>query len=92
MTASDQKQLRLQKTRCLILGEDIDATVASHSVGYESPSQFCREYSRLFGAPPTARHRAAKNGIESVNTRNKELHNERQHKQVASTRLGGSAR
>jgi AraC-like DNA-binding protein len=49
----DQKQLRLQEARRLMLGEDMDAAVASHSVGYESPSQFSREYSRLFGAPPS---------------------------------------
>ena len=30
----------------------MDAATAGHSVGYESPSQFSREYSRLFGAPP----------------------------------------
>jgi len=47
-----QKQLRLQEARRLMLGEDIDAATVSHRVGYESPSQFSREYSRLFGAPP----------------------------------------
>jgi AraC-like DNA-binding protein len=31
----------------------MDAATAGHSVGYESPSQFSREYSRLFGAPPS---------------------------------------
>ena len=48
-----QKRLRLQEARRLMLGESLDAAVASHSVGYESPSQFSREYSRLFGAPPS---------------------------------------
>jgi AraC-like DNA-binding protein len=48
-----QKQLRLQEARRLMLGESLDAAGASHSVGYESPSQFSREYSRLFGAPPS---------------------------------------
>ncbi|MFV0439556.1 MAG: AraC family transcriptional regulator N-terminal domain-containing protein [Desulfopila sp.] len=47
-----QKQLRLQQARQLMLAEHLDATSASFSVGYESPSQFSREYSRLFGAPP----------------------------------------
>jgi AraC-like DNA-binding protein len=47
-----QKQLRLQEARRLLLSEDLDATTVSHRVGYESPSQFSREYSRLFGAPP----------------------------------------
>jgi AraC-like DNA-binding protein len=47
-----QKQLRLQEARRLLLSEDVDAATAGHRVGYESPSQFSREYSRLFGAPP----------------------------------------
>jgi AraC-like DNA-binding protein len=48
-----QKQLRLQEARRLMLGHAMDAATASHHVGYESPSQFSREYSRLFGAPPS---------------------------------------
>lgn len=47
-----QKQLRLQEARRLMLSEAADAAVAGHTVGYESPSQFSREYRRLFGAPP----------------------------------------
>ncbi|MBC8135175.1 MAG: AraC family transcriptional regulator [Fibrella sp.] len=47
-----QKQLRLQEARRLMLGDGLDATTASYRVGYESPSQFSREYSRWFGAPP----------------------------------------
>ena len=35
-----------------MLNQNIDASNASGIVGYESPSQFSREYSRLFGAPP----------------------------------------
>lgn len=57
-----QKQLRLQEARRLILGQSIDAATAGHHVGYDSPSQFSREYARLFGAPPLrdiARLRAA---------------------------------
>lgn len=48
-----QKQLRLQEARRLMLIEGMDVSVASYRVGYESPSQFSREYSRLFGAPPS---------------------------------------
>jgi AraC-like DNA-binding protein len=48
-----QKQLRLLEARRLMLGQALDAATASHCVGYESPSQFSREYSRLFGAPPS---------------------------------------
>jgi AraC-like DNA-binding protein len=47
-----QKQLRLQEARRLLLGEVSDAASAGHRVGYESPSQFSREYARLFGVPP----------------------------------------
>lgn len=48
-----QKQLRLQEARRLMLGEVADAATAGYRVGYESSSQFSREYSRLFGAPPS---------------------------------------
>jgi len=47
-----QKQLRLQEARRLLFAEQLDAATASHRVGYESPSQFNREYHRLFGLPP----------------------------------------
>lgn len=47
-----QKQLRLQEARQLMLNQNIDAGSAGARVGYESPSQFSREYARLFGAPP----------------------------------------
>ena len=47
-----QKRLRLQEARRLMLAEALDAAPAARQVGYESPSQFCREYGRLFGAPP----------------------------------------
>jgi AraC-like DNA-binding protein len=47
-----QKQLRLMEARRLMLAEDFDALSAAARVGYESPSQFSREYARLFGAPP----------------------------------------
>lgn len=47
-----QKQLRLQEARRLILTHAMDAATAGHRVGYDSPSQFSREYRRQFGAPP----------------------------------------
>jgi AraC-like DNA-binding protein len=47
-----QKWLRLSEARRLMLTEHLDATTAALQVGYASPSQFSREYSRLFGAPP----------------------------------------
>ncbi|MFJ5624606.1 AraC family transcriptional regulator N-terminal domain-containing protein [Peribacillus loiseleuriae] len=47
-----QKQLRLQEARHLLLSESADAADVAFRVGYESPSQFSREYSRMFGLPP----------------------------------------
>jgi AraC-like DNA-binding protein len=47
-----QKWLRLNEARRLMLNEHQDVSSAAFNVGYESPSQFSREYSRLFGAPP----------------------------------------
>ncbi len=47
-----QKWLRLNGARRLMLTHLMDAATAAFEVGYESPSQFSREYSRLFGAPP----------------------------------------
>jgi len=47
-----QKQLRLQSARDRMLMDGLDATSAAYEVGYESVSQFNREYSRLFGQPP----------------------------------------
>lgn len=49
-----QKQLRLHEARRLMLSEGLEAATASYRVGYESPSHFSREYSRMFGAPPRA--------------------------------------
>ncbi|MEH1970507.1 helix-turn-helix domain-containing protein [Nostoc sp.] len=59
-----QKQLRLQQARRLMLGQGMDAATASYYVGYESPSQFSREYSRLFGAPPLRDIARLKSGQE----------------------------
>jgi transcriptional regulator GlxA family with amidase domain len=47
-----QKQLRLQEARTLLRNDRKDIGTVSHRVGYESSSQFSREYSRLFGYPP----------------------------------------
>lgn len=47
-----QKQLRLQEARRVMISEHVDAATAGHRVGYESQSQFNREYSRFFGMPP----------------------------------------
>jgi AraC-like DNA-binding protein len=47
-----QKHLRLHEARRLLICEDIDAGTAALQVGYESVTQFNREYRRMFGAPP----------------------------------------
>ena len=47
-----QKQLRLLEARRLMVMDSMNVDAAAFQVGYESPSQFSREYSRMFGAPP----------------------------------------
>ena len=47
-----QKHLRLQEARRLLLSEGTSAEAVAYEVGYASPSQFSREYARLFGQPP----------------------------------------
>ncbi len=55
-----QKMLRLQTARQRMLMDGLDATTAAYEVGYESISQFSREYSRCFGQPPIRDIRALK--------------------------------
>ncbi len=62
------KWLRLNEARRLMLTERLDAATAAFQVGYESPSQFSREYRRVFGAPPlrdvtTLRHMAGSTSV-----------------------------
>jgi AraC-like DNA-binding protein len=47
-----QKQLRLHEARRLMLVEQVDVGTAGYRVGYQSPSQFSREYTRLYGLSP----------------------------------------
>ena len=47
-----QKQLRLNEAQRLMLAKNYDAVTACYEVGYESPTQFTREYKKMFGAPP----------------------------------------
>ncbi|MOA61281.1 Helix-turn-helix domain protein [compost metagenome] len=47
-----QKTVRLQEARRLMLTEAVQASDAAFRVGYESPSQFSREYARRYGRPP----------------------------------------
>lgn len=64
-----QKHLRLQEARRLMLTEGVSAGSAGFAVGYESQSQFSREYRRLFGVPPRrdiARLQAAVDFVPTV--------------------------
>lgn len=47
-----QKQIRLLQARTLLIAAGYSVTAAAHEVGYESPTQFSREYARTFGMPP----------------------------------------
>jgi AraC-like DNA-binding protein len=47
-----QKQIRLQEARARLLTQSEDVAAVGFAVGYDSPSQFSREYSRVYGAPP----------------------------------------
>jgi transcriptional regulator GlxA family with amidase domain len=61
-----QKQLRLAEARRLMLAERLDAATAAFRVGYESPSQFSREYSRQFGAPPMRDIAGVRSSVQEV--------------------------
>ena len=57
-----QKQLRLRAARQRMLTSALDAASAAFEVGYESPSQFNREYRRFFGRPPIRDIKALRGG------------------------------
>ncbi len=57
-----QKQLRLRVARERMLRDGLDATGVAYEVGYESVSQFNREYSRFFGQPPMRDIKALRDG------------------------------
>jgi AraC-like DNA-binding protein len=61
-----QKQLRLQEARQMLLGGDHSASDVAFAVGYESASQFSREYLRQFGAPPARDVRQLRQSIGSL--------------------------
>lgn len=63
-----RSQLRLQEARRLMVADAVDAAGAGYQVGYESPSQFSRDYVRLFGLPP-ARDASRLRGTTELNTR-----------------------
>lgn len=61
-----QKQLRLIEARRLMLADSVTASSAAFAVGYESVSQFTREYRRMFGQPPATEIAAARTKIEAA--------------------------
>jgi len=61
-----QKSLRLQEARRLLMVEEMEASNVAFQVGYESPSQFSREYARLFGLPPLRDVKRIRESFESV--------------------------
>jgi AraC-like DNA-binding protein len=63
-----QKWLRLSEARRLMLAEKQDATTAAFRVGYESPSQFSREYGRMFGSPPLRDIMSLRQTVTTVET------------------------
>jgi len=64
-----QKQLRLIEARRLMLSEGASAGSAAFAVGYESVSQFTREYGRMFGTPPVRDLKAARDKVRGENSR-----------------------
>ena len=64
-----QKWLRLNEARRLMLSDGTDAATAAFNVGYESPSQFSREYTRLFGAPPRRDVEALRPAVDGLGPR-----------------------
>ncbi|MBC7924848.1 MAG: helix-turn-helix transcriptional regulator [Bryobacteraceae bacterium] len=59
------KGLRLEEARKLMVTTGIDAATAAYKVGYASPSQFSREYRRLFGVPPARETQEGKRELHS---------------------------
>jgi AraC-like DNA-binding protein len=61
-----QKQLRLIEARRLMLSDGATSSSAAFAVGYESVSQFTREYARMFGLPPVRETKAARGNVRAA--------------------------
>ena len=61
-----QKTLRLEEARRMLLTQDLEATHVAFAVGYESPSQFSREYARMFGLPPKTYAKTIQDDTEDI--------------------------
>ena len=82
-----QKHLRLQEARRIMLADDAGVALAAHAVGYESSSQFSREYSRLFGAP-----RCATSSAGGTRRRRRRPERSPRAPEAPSRRLGSGSR
>lgn len=58
-----QKKIRLEEAKHMLVNQNIEASSVAFTVGYESPSQFSREYTRMFGMSPKAHSNTLKNSI-----------------------------
>ena len=58
-----QKRIRLEEAKQMLINQNLDAAQVAFEVGYESPSQFSREYSRMFGMSPKAHSNKLKTEI-----------------------------
>jgi AraC-like DNA-binding protein len=61
-----QKQLRLIEARRLMLSDGVSSSSAAFAVGYESVSQFTRDYGRMFGLPPVRETKAARGNTQAA--------------------------
>lgn len=61
-----QKQLRLIEARRLMLSDGMTSSSAAFAVGYQSVSQFTREYGRMFGLPPVRETKAARSNVQAA--------------------------
>ena len=64
-----QKELRLLEARRLLKTSRLSVTAAAYEVGYESPTQFSREYARKFGLPPSQDIAVIRRGIDGPQER-----------------------
>lgn len=58
-----QKKIRLEEAKQMLLNQNADASDVAFKVGYESPSQFSREYAKIFGMPPKTHIKKLREGV-----------------------------
>ncbi|WP_272910921.1 AraC family transcriptional regulator [Falsiroseomonas oryziterrae] len=82
--------LRMHEAQRLMVGDAMDAASAGFSVGYGSPSQFSRDYTRIFGMPP-AKHAGRLRGIVETQSETQELASVQKHLRCEPAGLDGRA-